>query len=66
MYFIANACRFFMFGLTQKGGTMEWKKSKFHNPQSASITFNSTSENPLNFEMKKYKTDCERMVHMWI
>jgi len=55
VYSTANACRFFMFGLAQKGGTIEWKKSRFHNPQSASITFNSTSEIPLNSKMRSTK-----------
>jgi len=48
MYSRAKACRFVKFGLTQKGGTMGQKKSKSHNPQSASITFSSTLEDPLN------------------
>ena len=47
-----------MFGLTQKGVTMERKKSRFHNPQSASITFNSTNST------LKWKST-ERTVSEW-
>jgi len=67
-YSSANACRFFMFGLMQKGSTMARKESKFHIPLGASMTFKSTCANlPISLTKKKYKPDCKRKVYtvMW-
>ena len=65
MYSSANGGRFFnMFGLTQKGGTMERKISRLHNPHSASISFSNPCEKPFNsFAMSMYKSGCERKIY---